>query len=823
MKSFVVRPIGLVGVLLMAAGCGSSNDTGTPVVGGPDGSVDATAPDTDGQVNTPDTGGGGSDAPATDDAGSCGDGILSGTEQCDDGAKNGTAGDGCSYGCAFVCVPGDPTLGDPACNTSGNVCLGTATCQADHTCKPGTPLANGASCGTGEICTNGVCAPTVCGDGIVSSPEECDDGANNGTASDGCTKTCTFVCVSSDPKRNCTPVDPCAGKGTCNDTTHVCTAGTAEGDGTICGGEAADGGAPDGGPIDVCKGGTCVSGYCGDGVLEAGEQCDFGAGNGAGTGCEATCKFSCTTSPNSCPQPSDICAGTNACTSVVVNGDTGQHCVQGSPLANNTTCPGGTCQGGKCNIATCGNGTLQTGEQCDFGAGKNLAGSGCEPDCQFSCQKTPTDTCQTNTCAANPTVCTTVAASAGGTAGQKCNATTQLASCGDCSASGVCVSNQCATSHCGDGCVDSRIGETCEPPNSATCDASCHTIAAAVCGNGKLEAGEQCDDGNKVNLDGCSYSTLPGVPQCQFEQSQRATLVTINGGTDSFCAANALGSKALGGNGSLAIGQLNSTLATGVGNGSTTIAFEFVGIGDLTGQSASPNLKLGALSGAPVTGTGYSGTADNDWWYTTTADTIDSSRLPKSLLPATLSGTKLAASGTIDLAVALTGAVTTLHSTSTKIAASAGAATAPTKSTGATPGHLASENIDPTLVSFDTMSSGQLCGNISTYSLSTVPVPTILQNSLLCGFAAYKSLLDVLVDGCGTLISATQPDQIDPSAPAAGAGAPYTLVLTGATVTGCKDKAGTLFANPSAGFTACINAAAYSSYFNFTSDRVIMK
>ncbi len=845
MKSFVVRPVGLVGVLLIAAGCGSSGDGGP---GPADGSVDlsdTSAPGTDAPTATPEAGGGGDDATTSDDAGTCGDGVVEGTEGCDDGAKNGTTGDPCTIGCAWVCIKGDPTQGDPLCNGGvKNPCLGTATCQADHTCLPGTPLAEGASCGTGLICSGGTCNAAVCGDGIVTLPEECDDGAKNGTASDGCDKNCKFVCVSTDPTRNCTPADPCAGQGTCVAATHVCAAGTTLGNGTICGGEATDGGAPDGGAIEVCKTGACVAGYCGDGVIDESppEQCDFGAGNGPGTGCEINCTLSCTKSPNSCPQPTDSCAGPSTCTSVTVTGDNGQKCVVGPSLPDTTPCGAGNngkCSGGVCVVTTCGDGTLQSGEDCDWGTAKNIAGSGCEPTCKFSCTKSPDSCANDDLCTASPMTCQTVSqpgTDAGADVGQKCQAAAQITNCGVCDTATagefVCTGDKCATSICGDGCVDPRdltgtpaTGEQCEPPNTATCDKFCHTIAAAVCGNGVREAGEQCDDGNTTNLDGCSYESATN--NCKFEQDHRVNSVSINGTTDSFCANNALGKGALANN-FLTLGVLNGDLKTGVQAGTTTIAFTFENITDLAGVQANPGLQLGSLSGTPVTpGTTYDGTADTDWWYTTTGTTINANRDALSVLPATLSGTKLAASGTIDLAVALTAAATTLHVTSTKIAATVGTSNAPTKSTGAPPGHLASENLDPALTSFATMTNGALCGNLSTASLANVPVPTTLVGTFCTQkFAATNSLLDVLVVGCNAIITInpTQPDQIDPAAPVQGAGGLYTLVATGNTVTACTDKgAAHTYTKPSAGFTACLTAAAYSSYFNFTSDRVIMK
>jgi cysteine-rich repeat protein len=59
---------------------------------------------------------------------------------------------------------------------------------------------------------------------------------------------------------------------------------------------------------------------------------------------------------------------------------------------------------------------------------------------------------------------------------------------------------------CGDGSVDS--GEQCDDGNRADgdgCSASCQTEeGGAVCGNSEVEEGETCDDGNTVAGDGCS-------------------------------------------------------------------------------------------------------------------------------------------------------------------------------------------------------------------------------------------------------------------------------------------------------------------------------
>jgi cysteine-rich repeat protein len=819
--SRVVCLVGLLSVVAIAA-CGGAGNTLTAA---PDASLESGASDAGGGTAE---GGTSEDSGAAEDGGTCGNGVVEGAEECDDGQQNGTAGDPCTHSCTWVCIQGDPTRGDPACNTSSNACAGTATCQANHTCAAGTPADAGTSCGTGLICNGGLCAQAVCGDGIVTSPEECDDGSNNGSPTDGCTINCTFVCVSGDPTRDCTPSDPCQGQGTCNDATHICTPGTPEPDGTICAGEQLDGGITDAGPdaggIEVCKSSVCVPGYCGDGVVEPGEQCDLGAGNGTGTGCELNCTFSCKKAPNSCTT-TDICSGSNSCVTVFDGG--GQKCELGAPPDAGTSCGGdagtGTCEAGLCHSSLCGNGVVDPGEQCDFGAGNNLTGSGCEPDCQFSCQTDP-DTCpHDNLCGPSPTTCQ-VDTGPNHTGGQKCQAATALPACGDCAPTGVCVDGGCATSVCGDGCIDPRIGSTCSPPNTPTCDSQCHTIVPAVCGNSIRETGEQCDDGNTTNLDGCDS-------KCQFEQDHRADSVTFEFSTDTFCTHNALGESI----GSVAQSQLAGSLESAVVDGTTNIQFKFMGIKDLTGtaQAQSTGLALGAISGTPAAapaGETYDGGADLDWWYTTAASTIDSSRNPLSQLPASFAAKVLTATGSIVITISIGGQPANLNLSGANIQADIGGVTLPKESTE-TPGHLATEHLDPTLQSFSTMNNGRLCGNISAASLASVAVPALLQpgGSGACTNQSYttaagNSLLDVLVGGCSTLagfitiISPTQPDQINAGVPAAGAGPAYTLTTTGTKVTGCKDHTGAVV-----DFTTCLNAAAYSTYFQFTSDRVIMK
>ncbi|HUJ26980.1 MAG TPA: hypothetical protein VLW85_13230 [Myxococcales bacterium] len=345
------------------------------------------------------------------------------------------------------------------------------------------------------------------------------------------------------------------------------------------------------------------------------------------------------------------------------------------------------------------------------------------------------------------------------------------------------------------------------------------SAAAAVCGNGIREAGEQCDDGNTENLDGCDET-------CHFEQEQRADAVTMQFGTSATCAANALG----GAIASAAQSQFQTSVTTSVANGSLTMAFKFMGLADLTG-AGSQSFRLGALTGSPYaapSGETYNGASDLDWWYATSSADYDGNRDPTQALDATLSGNKLSAGpGSMSLTLAFGGGPVALAASNVRIGATIGSSSAPTEAS-ATPGHLPGEHLDPSLKSFASMSGGSFCGNLSALSMSKAMVPSALLSQAACqGITTSNSLLDLMVAGCKisviglpvTVITATQPDQVDAGAAPAGAGGPYKLSLgSGSRVTGCADKGGA-----AVNLAQCLAAAAYSSYLTFTSDRVIMK
>ncbi|MGB1699553.1 MAG: DUF4215 domain-containing protein, partial [Nannocystaceae bacterium] len=93
----------------------------------------------------------------------CGDGMVTGNEECDNGANNGQNGDECKSDCT------DNFCGD-------NYISSSEECD------------DGASNGNNISACKSDCTVTTCGDGYQGGLEECDDG--NNTDGDGCDANC---------------------------------------------------------------------------------------------------------------------------------------------------------------------------------------------------------------------------------------------------------------------------------------------------------------------------------------------------------------------------------------------------------------------------------------------------------------------------------------------------------------------------------------------------------------------------------------------------------------------------------------------------------
>lgn len=78
----------------------------------------------------------------------------------------------------------------------------------------------------------------------------------------------------------------------------------------------------------------------------------------------------------------------------------------------------------------------------------------------------------------------------------------------------------CTLPRCGDGIIDSLNGESCDAgsENSDTLPNRCRTTCQSPrCGDGVQDSNEECDDGNRTDGDGCSFS-------CQVERRQTTSI-----------------------------------------------------------------------------------------------------------------------------------------------------------------------------------------------------------------------------------------------------------------------------------------------------------
>jgi cysteine-rich repeat protein len=303
--------------------------------------------------------------PNDTDAGSdCGDLMVTGNEQCDDG--NDVDDDACRNDCTFSC--GDGILGaGELCDTgiaAGEDGACPTDCNDDDACT--SDVVSEDSCQT--MCINATisaftnddgCCPengdntldndcaVVCGNGVVESGESCDTAIASGNAG-ACVEAADCI-----DGQSCTS-DNLLNGGSCTAACDNPVIDTPINDDGCC---------PTGGNIGTDN--DCPAG-CGDGVVTPPETCDTAIANDCPV--QADC-----VDGDSCTQDILLSGGTclaecsNPVISAIANGD--GCCPAGANANNDDDC-----------TPVCGNNVVESGEQCDDNNTDN--GDGCDENCQ---------------------------------------------------------------------------------------------------------------------------------------------------------------------------------------------------------------------------------------------------------------------------------------------------------------------------------------------------------------------------------------------------------------------------------------------------------
>jgi cysteine-rich repeat protein len=460
----------------------------------------------------------------------CGNNIIdeAQNEQCDDG--NTTDGDGCSAVCQVEPFCGDGTLyGGEQCDDNNTVdgdgC--SAVCQVEPFCGDGT-LYGGEQCddnntvdgdGCSAVCRVEQIEP-VCGNNILEEGEQCDDG--NTADGDGCSATCQ----------------------TEQEQGPVCGNITIE-----TGEQCDDGNTTDG---DGCSA-TCQTEQeqgpvCGNSVVEIGEQCDDGNTND-GDGCSSTCQNEVRM------QPGDIVINEIIQNPAAVSDSYGEwfelyNKTQTDIDLFNCTIGDG---GGDAHVIFSSLIVPANGYVVLAKNGNSLQNGGITPNYVYSgfflsnvsdkiilnCDGIEIDRVEydggpqfpnpngASMSLADPVLDNNI--------GSNWCASVSMFGAGDSGTPGA-PNDACSgvvLPVCGNSEIES--GEQCDDGNTADgdgCSATCQTEQeqGPVCGNITIETGEQCDDGNTADGDGCSAT-------CQTEQTATECLP----GLQQTCSAGGLG------------------------------------------------------------------------------------------------------------------------------------------------------------------------------------------------------------------------------------------------------------------------------------------
>ncbi len=300
----------------------------------------------------------------------CGDGLIAGTEECDDAGR--VSGDGCSAACTeepFYACTNEPS----ACTST--IACGNSSVEPGEICDP--PGVDGCLPGCASFSPD-VGGGTTCGNSVIEAGEQCDPPL----PSAGCTAGCVVEDGWSCPRPGVCFEQPFCGDGILhpllseecddgNDNAMDGCAGCLVEDSWSCYG---------------LEPSVCVQEICGNGVRTPSEECDDGNGLGSDgcTGCNVDVGWACPIPDESCIERcgDGQLVGEETCDDGnITNGD---GCSAGCHVEPGNVCP---TPDEPCVPSVCGNGDPEPGEGCDFG--DLIAGDGCGPTCQLEPTITP--------------------------------------------------------------------------------------------------------------------------------------------------------------------------------------------------------------------------------------------------------------------------------------------------------------------------------------------------------------------------------------------------------------------------------------------------
>ena len=422
-------------------------------------------------------------AGCSDDPGStpnvCGDGVVAGGEQCDDG--NTINGDGCSSTCQN--------------ETPGAEC-GNGVVETGEECDDGNTT-DGDGCSS--TCQEEEPEPEDCGNGVLDAGEECDD--NNTTASDGCSATCTvedgYVCAGA-------PSVCTMRNGSCA-APFLLTLAPEDG-ALVADVTGTTAGATNGTPEGPCDGFASGAGPDHTYQLTLAEDSDVFVGLfGPGTPFDALVRVLRT--------PCDL--STEVSEWGIQDGCSDRSLGGGHEILEYVRLTAGTyyiavdgynaAASGNYRLiveavpTACGNGVVDILEFCDDD--NVLPGDGCDARCEIE----PGFTCNLDV---EPTVCV-------------------AEGCGN----GFIEAGE----ECDDGNEDSDDGcsASCAVEPGYDCTGQPSVCTPTDCGNGVVEMGEECDDGNNDDGDRCSSVCVLESTLLETEPNDdEATAETITGATE---------------------------------------------------------------------------------------------------------------------------------------------------------------------------------------------------------------------------------------------------------------------------------------------------